>query len=345
QDLEQVVLDDVADRPGVVVELSAPLDAELLGHGDLHRVDVVAIPDRLEERVGEAEEEQVLDRVLAEVVVDAEDGFLGEDRVDRRVELPGRGDVAAEGFLDDHAGAFGAPRLAESLDDVAEEKGRDREVVRRVLRGAERLPEDGEGRGIAVVSIDVLEPREELPEGLLVHASAVLVDARLRALAQLFERPSRLRDADDGHAQVPVHRHVLERREDLLVSEVSRGAEEDEGVGGDRSVVRHAGSRAQCSRALGTSPGDAMTALGGAQASVTPGTPLKIQLLGAMAASAGAGAGAGRSLTTVTEPPPSIGRLPIALAPRSCRWILKASSPATFVTFLTSACRRAISVP
>ncbi|HEV8117213.1 MAG TPA: hypothetical protein VGQ32_01740, partial [Thermoanaerobaculia bacterium] len=65
---------------------------------------------------------------------------------------------------------------------------------------------------------------------------------------------------------------------------------------------------------------------------MTPGTPLKIQLLGAMAGSEGCWAGAGCSLIMVTLPPPSIGRFPIAFAPRSWRWILKASSPATFVT-------------
>ena len=60
-----------------------PFDAEALGHRDLHVLDVVAVPDRLEERVGEAEVEDVLHRLLAEVVVDAEDALLGEDAVQR----------------------------------------------------------------------------------------------------------------------------------------------------------------------------------------------------------------------------------------------------------------------
>ena len=57
-DLQEMVLDDVADRAGLVVEAPAPLHAELLRHGDLHALDVVAVPDRLEERVGEAEHQQ-----------------------------------------------------------------------------------------------------------------------------------------------------------------------------------------------------------------------------------------------------------------------------------------------
>ena len=79
-----MVLDDVADRPGSVVERAAALDAEVLRHRDLHALDVVAVPDRLEEGVDEAEEEHVDDRPLAEVVVDAEDRRLSELRAEIR---------------------------------------------------------------------------------------------------------------------------------------------------------------------------------------------------------------------------------------------------------------------
>ena len=51
QHLEQVVLDDVADDAGLLVEGGAVLDAQRLGHGQLHVVDVAVVPDRLEDRV------------------------------------------------------------------------------------------------------------------------------------------------------------------------------------------------------------------------------------------------------------------------------------------------------
>ena len=59
--------------PVCVVEGAAALDAEVFRHGDLHALDMVAVPERLQERVGEAEEEHVVHRPLAQVVVDAED--------------------------------------------------------------------------------------------------------------------------------------------------------------------------------------------------------------------------------------------------------------------------------
>ena len=80
QQLQQVVLKHVAQHAGRVVVAAAAADVDFLGHGDLHVVDVVAVPDRLEDRVGEPQHQQVLHRFLAEVVVDAIDLLLAEDR-------------------------------------------------------------------------------------------------------------------------------------------------------------------------------------------------------------------------------------------------------------------------
>ena len=83
---------------GLFVEGPAALDAELLRHRDLHALDVLAVPDRLQERVGEAEVEQVLDRLLAEVMVDAEDRRLVEVAQQDAVEGLRRGEVVPNGF-------------------------------------------------------------------------------------------------------------------------------------------------------------------------------------------------------------------------------------------------------
>jgi hypothetical protein len=72
QHLELVVLEDVADGPGGLVEVAPVLDPQRLGHRDLDVVDEVVVPDRLEDPVGEAEGDDVLDALLAQVVVDPE---------------------------------------------------------------------------------------------------------------------------------------------------------------------------------------------------------------------------------------------------------------------------------
>ena len=84
-----MVLDDVAEGAGLLVEGAAAFDADGLGGGDLDVVDVVAVPDGLEDAVGEAEDEDVLNGLFAEVVIDAEDLVFGEDLVDLVVELAG----------------------------------------------------------------------------------------------------------------------------------------------------------------------------------------------------------------------------------------------------------------
>ncbi len=89
EQLQHVVLEDVPGRAGLLVERAAALDAEVLGHGDLHVVDVAPVPERLEDAVAEAEDEQVADGLLAQVVVDAIDLRLVEDAHDRAVERPG----------------------------------------------------------------------------------------------------------------------------------------------------------------------------------------------------------------------------------------------------------------
>ena len=77
--------------PGLLEVGAAALHADRLRHGDLHVVHVLLVPQRLEDRVGEAEDQQVLDRLLAQVVVDAVDVPLGEDAVDLLGSARGRG--------------------------------------------------------------------------------------------------------------------------------------------------------------------------------------------------------------------------------------------------------------
>ena len=101
EDLEEVGDDHVPERAGLLVEAGTVLDRMRLGDVDLDVVDVVQVPDRLEEAVGETQSEDVLGRLLAEVVVDPEDLLLVEDLVQLGVERPGAGEVGAERLLHD----------------------------------------------------------------------------------------------------------------------------------------------------------------------------------------------------------------------------------------------------
>ena len=235
-----MVLHHVANGADLFVELTATLHAKVLGHRDLHARDMVPIPDRFEKGVGKPEIEQVLDRLLAQVMIDAEDGRFGEALVQRTVErLRGR-EVAAKGLFDDHPRIPGAAGLGQPLDDGPEHARRDRKVVQ-WPRGATERPAQAFIRlGRGIVTVNVLKPRRELRESARIDA-AVLVQAVARTRQELIEGPVRPGNADDWQVEVTAANHRLQRREDLLVRQISRSTEEHQGVG-MRCRHRHPGS-------------------------------------------------------------------------------------------------------
>ena len=113
----------------MIVVGAASLDAHALGHRDLHMVDVAGVPERLEQRVGEAQRHQVLHRLLAEIVVDAVEMVLVEGMRELGVQRAIAGELVAERLLDDQPRVRRqhAARL-QALADRAEEAGLEREV-------------------------------------------------------------------------------------------------------------------------------------------------------------------------------------------------------------------------
>ncbi len=65
-----------------VIKLATMLHTDLFCNGDLHMIDVIPIPQRLEDRIGKTRHEDILDRFLAQVMIDAIDLLLTEDLVD-----------------------------------------------------------------------------------------------------------------------------------------------------------------------------------------------------------------------------------------------------------------------
>src|SRR5450631_1169832 len=175
--LQQVVLDDVADGARLLVEPSAPLDAEALRHRDLHALDVVPVPDRLEERVGKPEQQEVLHRLLAEVVIDPEDRRFVESGVQRPVERPRRRQIAAERLLDHQPGPLGGAAIGQPTDHCPEDTGGNRQVMGGAGRLAQLAPQRREGGPVSVVAAHIAEAAEQLADHRLVELLDVLLQA------------------------------------------------------------------------------------------------------------------------------------------------------------------------
>jgi hypothetical protein len=80
-----MVLYHVTDRADSIIEAASSFNAECLCHGNLHTIHIMAVPDRLQERIGEAKEQQIVDRLFPEVMVDTKDLWLGKHRAERVV--------------------------------------------------------------------------------------------------------------------------------------------------------------------------------------------------------------------------------------------------------------------
>ena len=68
-----MVLEHVAQYADAVIKTGTVFQADFFRYGDLNMVDVVAIPNRLEDSIGKAGEENVLYGFFAEIMVNAID--------------------------------------------------------------------------------------------------------------------------------------------------------------------------------------------------------------------------------------------------------------------------------
>ena len=241
EQLEEVVLDHVAGGADAVVVAGAAADADVLGHGDLHVVDVVGVPERLEHLVGEPHRQDVLHRLLPEVVVDPEDRLRREGLGQGGLELLGRLEVVPEGLLDHHpTPGVGAlvdhVVLLELVDHHAEEPRRDRQVERVVAARAphhvelvEGAREVGERDVVVEVAGHEPEPLGELGPDLLAELGAgVLLHRVVHDRGEVLVGPVAPGEAHQAEArrQQAAVGQVVDRRHDLLARQVAGDAEQ-----------------------------------------------------------------------------------------------------------------------
>ena len=209
---------------------------------------VAVVPERLEDPVSQTEDEDVLDRLLSEVVIDAVDLPLGKDRVHEGVQLARALEVAPERLLDDDARpgdrvvvperAPGEPSGADVPDEGGVLGGRRGEVEDPVagntallLHLREELSQRAEG-GVILEDPGLIEERarETFP---LRRGSARALDRVLHLFAELLVRPFPPREADDRRLRVEelLLREAEERGDELPVRQVSARAEDHEGAG------------------------------------------------------------------------------------------------------------------
>ena len=239
-----MVLDHVAQGAGAFVVAGAAADAFGLRYRDLHVVDVFLIEQRFEDAVGEAQNENVLDRFLAEIVIDAVDLPLVEDRGDGVVDAPGAGEVLTDWLFDDDA-RVGPGRpfddeagAIELLHGRHEQRRRNGEVVQAVAGQAALVLDDVEARAERRQRLVLVDRsarpeqprRKDLPRVIVDRPARKRVDAASGKLAKGIVAHRFSPDADDGDArrQQAVKLQVVERRQELPMGEIARATEDDD---------------------------------------------------------------------------------------------------------------------
>src|SRR5689334_16164133 len=128
-----MVLHHIPDCAHLLVERAPALHAEVLRHSNLHAFDVGAVPERLEQGVGETEKQHAVNRLLSEVMVDSINGLFVKRFEKDLVEFPSRGEIATEWFLDDDPSVPGAGGSVELFHNHLKSRGWNRQIIGWVL--------------------------------------------------------------------------------------------------------------------------------------------------------------------------------------------------------------------
>src|SRR3984885_3287560 len=240
QQLHQVVLDHVACGADAVVVAAATTQTDVFGHGDLDVVDVVRVPDRVEQLIGEAQRQDILHRLLAQVVVDAKDRIFRKDAVDHFVEIAGTVQVVTERLLDDNPApavvlSSGQPGLVQLLADRRETLGRNGEVERVIAAdapvGVELVQDLGQPRERGVIVECAFHKMtsvgEPVPDRLPEWCAGMLLDDLKNFLCECCVvpvAPGESHQGEVGRQQTAVGQ-VVDGRNYLLAGQIAGHAE------------------------------------------------------------------------------------------------------------------------
>ncbi len=178
QQLEEVILEHVAQHARGIVISRAVTDIHAFRHRDLHVADVAAVPNGFEDGIGKAEEQDVLRGFLAEIMVNAVNLAFVEGGMQDAVEFVGRGEVAPKRFFDhdsppDPVGfLMRHARRVEMLGNRAVVFGGCRQVVESVGGARFQVPQERVQAGVIVWAVEI--PLEIMnPFGELIPNSSV----------------------------------------------------------------------------------------------------------------------------------------------------------------------------
>ncbi len=231
QYLHEVIDHHVAQGTDRVVEPAAAFHPEVLRHGDLHRLDVVAVPDRFDDGVGETQVEQLFQAHLAEEMVHPVDVLLVKVLVQVRSQRPGRGEVVPERLLHHDARVVAQAGVGQVAHHPGEQVRRDLQVEQRPVRALDHRTQPVVGVGIGEVAGHIGHPAGQSLERVRVDLFAGVLDRVTRMLAQVVGAPVLRGNANNGAVQQPAPLQPVQGSESHLPGQVTGDAEDHKDVG------------------------------------------------------------------------------------------------------------------
>src|ERR1700683_1067878 len=99
--------------------------------------------------------------------------------------------------------------------------------MRRTLRSVECFAKRLQSRGVGVVAANITKQSAELFECRRID-SAVMLEAVMRPCTKLVQTQAISGHTDNWNVEVAPFHHRLQRREDLLICQIARCAEENQ---------------------------------------------------------------------------------------------------------------------
>ena len=233
-----MVHDDISQRADRIVEMAAVVDAEVLRQGDLDALHEVAIPNRLEHRVRETQEEDLFEPHLPEVVVDTVELRLVQVLVQLVRQRARRRKIVTERLLHDDSPRLRQANVGEPLHDGGEKKWRNLEIEHGTRRAFDRRAHLLVGDVVGEVALHVGKSRREPVKHHGVDLLTGSENRRARAFDELLDRPVVDRDTDDRTLEQPTLLKPIQRPEGHHFREIAGDAEHHQDIARRlRSVV------------------------------------------------------------------------------------------------------------
>src|SRR4029453_16594386 len=138
-----MILDHITQGSSILVVASTGADAFVLSHRNLHMIDVFLIPQRFEDGIGKAHDQEILDSFLAEVVIDTKKLALVDNLRQSVINGTGTGQVPAPWVFHNYACLGPLRRLGDEasalqlLDTGDNQLGRNSEIEHAIAWNAE----------------------------------------------------------------------------------------------------------------------------------------------------------------------------------------------------------------